>query len=167
MWKTPVVAKQSFVNKNFTQNDFASFFFFFFKQVYFHGQKLSRHFENTFPTSLFWCCLFWIHNFSANQTSQEAEERGLLFRRPLAVPPDAGDLGSICGSGRSPGEGNGCPLQYSYLENPMDGGAWWATVHGVTESRTWLSDYAATKLVGRRETNRLWISISASGDGGL
>ena len=48
----------------------------------------------------------------------------------------AGDLGSIPGSGRSPGEGNGYPLQYSCLETPMDGGAWWATVHGVTESDT-------------------------------
>ena len=41
-----------------------------------------------------------------------------------------GDLGLICGSGRSPGEGNGNPLQYSCLEYPMEGGAWWATVHG-------------------------------------
>ena len=40
------------------------------------------------------------------------------------------------GQGRSPGEGNGNPLQYSYLENPMDGGAWWATVPGVAKSRT-------------------------------
>ena len=47
-----------------------------------------------------------------------------------------GDPGSIPGSGRSPGEGNGNPLQYSCLGNPMDGGAWWATVHGVTESDT-------------------------------
>ena len=38
-------------------------------------------------------------------------------------------------------EGNGTPLQYSCLENPMDGGAWWAAVHGVTRSRTWLSDF--------------------------
>ena len=45
----------------------------------------------------------------------------------------AGDLGSILGSGRSPGEGNGCPLQYSCLENSMDRGSWWATVHGVTK----------------------------------
>ena len=44
---------------------------------------------------------------------------------------NAGDLGSIPGSGKSPGEGNGNPLQYSCLENPMDRGAWWATVHGV------------------------------------
>ena len=52
---------------------------------------------------------------------------------------NAGDLGSIPGLGRSPGEGNGNPLQYSWLENPMDGGAWWATVHGVAKSRTLLS----------------------------
>ena len=45
-----------------------------------------------------------------------------------------GDLGSIPGSGRSPGEGNGNPLQYSCLENPMDREAWQATVHGVTKS---------------------------------
>ena len=44
---------------------------------------------------------------------------------------NVGDLGSIPGSGRSPGEGNGNPLQYSCLENPMDRGAWWATVHGL------------------------------------
>ena len=52
-----------------------------------------------------------------------------------------GGLGSIPGSGRSPGEGNDNPLQYSGLENPMDGGAWWATVHGVAKSRTQLSDF--------------------------
>ena len=43
---------------------------------------------------------------------------------------NVGDLGLIPGSGRSPGEGNGNPLQYSCLENPMDRGAWWATAHG-------------------------------------
>ena len=45
---------------------------------------------------------------------------------------NVGDPGSIPGSGRSPGEGNGNPLQYSFLENPMDRGAWQVTVHGVT-----------------------------------
>ena len=55
-----------------------------------------------------------------------------------------GDLGSIPGLGRSPGEGNGNPLHYSCLENPMDGGAWWATVHGVEKSRTWLRDFTFT-----------------------
>ena len=52
----------------------------------------------------------------------------------------AGDQGSISGSGRSPGEGNGNLLQYSCLENSMDSGAWWATVLGVTKSWTWLSN---------------------------
>ena len=54
---------------------------------------------------------------------------------------NAGDLGSIPGSGRSPGEANGTPLQYSCLENPMDGGAWWAIVQGVTKSQTRLNDF--------------------------
>ena len=57
---------------------------------------------------------------------------------------NVGDLGSIPGSGRSPGEGNGNPLQYSCLENPMDGGAWWATAHGVAKSQTRLSDCTFT-----------------------
>ena len=48
------------------------------------------------------------------------------------------------GSGRSPGEGNGNPLQYTCLENPVDREAWWATVHGVAESRTQLSDITFT-----------------------
>ena len=54
---------------------------------------------------------------------------------------NVGDLGLIPGSRRSPGEGNGNPLQYSCLENPMDGGAWWATVHRVAKSQTLLSDF--------------------------
>ena len=54
---------------------------------------------------------------------------------------NAGDLDSIPRSGRSPGEGNGNSLQYSCLENPMDRGAWWATVHGVAKRWTRLSDF--------------------------
>ena len=54
---------------------------------------------------------------------------------------NAGDLDLIPGSGKSPGEGNGNPLQYSCLENVMDGGAWWVTVHRVAKSRTRLSDF--------------------------
>ena len=57
---------------------------------------------------------------------------------------NVGDLSSIPGSGRSPGEGNGNPLQYSCLENPMDGEAWYATVHGVAKSRTRLSNFTFT-----------------------
>ena len=54
--------------------------------------------------------------------------------------PSAGDLGSVPGLGRSPGKGHGNPLQFSGLETPMDRGAWWATVHGVTKSQTRLSN---------------------------
>ena len=57
---------------------------------------------------------------------------------------DAGDPGSIPWLGRSPGEGNGNPLQYSCLENPMDRGAWRATGHGVAKSQTGLSDFTFT-----------------------
>ena len=57
---------------------------------------------------------------------------------------NAGDRDSIPGSGRSPGEGNGKPLQYSCLENPMDEGVWWAKVRGVAKSRTHLSHNART-----------------------
>ena len=54
---------------------------------------------------------------------------------------NAEDSGSIPGLGRSPGERNGNPLQYSCLENSMDGGTWWATVHGLAKSWTRLSDF--------------------------
>ena len=65
------------------------------------------------------------------------------------LPANAGDtrdVGSISGSGRSPGVGNGNPLQYSGLENPMDRGAWQGTVHGVTKSWTQLNDEACTHI---------------------
>ena len=86
--------------------------------------------------------------------------RGSLGSEVKVSACNAGDLGSIRGSGRSPGEGNGNPLQYSCLENPMDGGAWWATVHGVSDSRTRLSDFTfswwrylhiTSPLLGRKE----------------
>ena len=60
---------------------------------------------------------------------------GSIVKNP---PASVGDTGSIPGSGRSPAEGNGNPLQYSCLENPMDRGAWQATVHGVAQNRTQL-----------------------------
>ena len=69
------------------------------------------------------------------------------------LPANAGDLrdaGSILGSGRSPGEGHGNPLQYSCLENLMDRGTWWATIHRVAKSRTllkWLSTHACLHMI--------------------
>ena len=65
-----------------------------------------------------------------------------------------GDMGSIPGSGRSPGEGNGNPLQYSCLKNPMDRGAWGATVHGVAKSQARLNDFTFT-FKGDISTNEI------------
>ena len=60
----------------------------------------------------------------------------------------AGDLGSIAGMGRFPGEGHGNPLQCSCLGNPMDGGAWWATVQGVPKSWTRLREHKQISFTG-------------------
>ena len=76
----------------------------------------------------------WRENiFNTHITSTKGFPGGLDGK---ASACNAGDLGSIPGSGRSPGEGNGSPLQYSCLENPMDKGAWWATVHEFAKSQT-------------------------------
>ena len=72
-----------------------------------------------------------------------------FIKHPLyARQTKVGNLRSL--SLRS-GEGNGTPLQYSCLENPMDGEAWWAAVHGVAKSRTWLSDFTFTFMHWRRK----------------
>ena len=65
-----------------------------------------------------------------------ASQVTLVVKNPSANAGDVRDTHSIPGSGRSPEEGHGNALQYSCLENPMDRGAWWATVHGVTKSWT-------------------------------
>ena len=64
---------------------------------------------------------------------------GTVGKNALANAGDARDTSPIPGLGRSPGEGNGHPLQYSCLENPIDRGAWWAIVHGGEKSQTQLS----------------------------
>ena len=58
-----------------------------------------------------------------------------MVKNPPANVGDVGDAGLMSGSGRFPGGGHGNPLQHSCLENPMDRGAWWATVHGVAKSQ--------------------------------
>ena len=70
-----------------------------------------------------------------------------MIKNPPANAGDTGNMALVPGSGRSPGEGSGNPLQYSCLGNPMDRGAWWATVHGVSKSWTQLSDYAQHSTV--------------------
>ena len=62
-----------------------------------------------------------------------------MVKNLLAIAGGIRQVGSISGSGRSPGEGNGSPLQNSCLETPVDRGIWWATVHGVSKSSTRLS----------------------------
>ena len=68
---------------------------------------------------------------------------GSMLKNLPANAGDTGDTDSTPGSGRSQGGGNGNPVHYSCLENPMDRGAWWATVHGVTKSQTRLSDFTS------------------------
>ena len=64
-----------------------------------------------------------------------------LLKNPPANAGDTRDTGSLPGSGRSLGGGNGNPPQYSCLDNPMDRGAWWATVHGVAKSQTEVTEH--------------------------
>ena len=78
---------------------------------------------------------------------------GAVVKNLPANAGDSGDVGSIPVE-RSPGGGDGNPLQYFHLENPMDRGAWWATVHGVTKSRTQLNDWAYTYYIPRKRSPR-------------
>ena len=77
-----------------------------------------------------------------NVSSLEIYKAPCLFRflKCKKSASNAGDLSSTLGSGRSPGEGNGYPHQYSWLENSVDRGAWWATVHEVQKGRIWLTN---------------------------
>ena len=85
----------------------------------------------------------WAHGLLPPPTrGQRASQVALVIKN---LPANAGDVrgaGSIPGSGKSPGEGNGSPLQYSCLEDPMDRGAWQATVHRVTKSWTRLKRFS-------------------------
>ena len=74
--------------------------------------------------------------FSSTRFPGDSEGKASIY--------NAGDLVPLPGSGRSPGEGNDNPLQYSCLENPMNRGAWQATVHGVANSQTQLRDFTFT-----------------------
>ena len=90
-----------------------------------------------------------------------------MVKNPPAKAGDARDIGSVPGLGRSPGGGNGNPRQYSCLENPMDGGAWGATVHWVAESWPQLSTHTETlntlgqiHFLGCYEANFTLFSVS-------
>ena len=130
---------QSWANQNFKPN----------KETNKRSKRCFKSWAGNYEISvcldlcMYQCAFFNIYNIaealmSSNLNGLKGFPDGSEVK---ASARNAGDLGSIPGLGRSPGEGNGNPLQYSCLENPMDGGAWWATVHGVTKSRTWLSDF--------------------------
>ena len=70
-----------------------------------------------------------------------ASQVALVVKSPLAIAGDLRDRGLIPRSGRCPGGGHGNPLQYSCLKNPVDRGAWWAVVHGITKSQTRLKTW--------------------------
>ena len=87
--------------------------------------------------------IYWIWNPGVNHDNLCFNRASWWLCDSAGKEPasNAGDLCSVPELGRSPGEGKGYPLQYSCLENPMDRGAWGATVHGVAKSRTWLNDF--------------------------
>ena len=86
---------------------------------------------------------------------EQASQVMLVVKNPPANEGDARDTGSILGSERSPGEGNGNPLQYSCLDNPIDRGTWWAKVHGVVKSQTQLSTHTPHELSKRFMEQRI------------
>ena len=95
------------------------------------------------PTPVFWPGeVHGLYSSWGHEESDTTEPLSVHFKSTEGFPGDsvvknlpanAGDMGSIPPSGRSSGEGNGIPLQYSCLGNPMDRGAWWATVHGISK----------------------------------
>ena len=94
------------------------------------------------------CLLQWLILWLYAVNTRLSFQTSFILPSPLKLNRNLWDyacsgeyLDSLPGSGRSPGEGNGYLFQYSWLENSMDRGAWRSTVHGVSKSRTWLSDY--------------------------
>ena len=113
------------------------------------------------PADVMFSCRMWSVLFCGLRVSMGFPS-GSVDEESACNSGDAGDAGSIPGSGRSPREGNGNPPQYSWLENPMDGGAWWATIQWVTKSRTWLSNQKKKKSEHSFWLGWLWL-ISSKG----
>ena len=109
------------------------------------------------------------HNWVIELNWTEGEKVALVVKNSPAKAGDTGDEGFIPGWGRSPGEGNGNPLQYSCLEHPMDRGAWWSIVHGVAKSWTWLKwlnthTHTHTHTQGDKRSTFDWCGIRYDGD---
>ena len=109
-------------------------------------------------------CLYFSQRIRLSSVSSWGLPRWCLeVKNMLANAGDAGDRGSIPGSGRSPGKGNGNPLQYSCLENPMDRGTW-AAVHGVAKSQTRLKQLSAHTSDTALRASVSWSGQSATKD---
>ena len=114
------------------------------------------YFQNGFCWDVFTSssCLLFCTALCCIRASQAV----LVVNNPPANTGDLRDFGSIHGSGRSPGGGHGNSLQYSCLENPMDRGAWQATVHSVEKSRTWLRQLSTTAVSYLRFVTKLLLA---------
>ena len=133
------------------------------------GEETASRYSTPAP----WCsihtqrpCFCWRWALAGDTHWYGASQVALVVKNPPANAGDAGDKGSIPGWGRSPRGGHGNPLQYSCLENPMDRGAWRATVYGVTKSRTglkWLSKHVYTGWYNSPEGGRSYHSLGLGG----
>ena len=115
-----------------------------------HFQLISIWLTVDTCTSIYLVAFYILHELTSVHPAQHEAVSNMPSQKALGLPwwlsgkesacnaGDAGDMGSISGLGRSPGGGHGSTLQHSCLENPMDRGACWATVHGVTKSQTQL-----------------------------
>ena len=112
-----------------------------------------------------WICTLSLYLFLFYNLFSSVSQAALV-KNPLANAGDRREAGLIPEEGRSPGGGNGNPLQYSCLENPTDRVAWWATVHGIAKSKTWLSDWTHAHthipLVHMRDTQENWTTSSSA-----
>ena len=106
---------------------------------FFFMRTLNNSFLNTIMDgSLLMNLFIFLSNLTTHGREGGAFRVVLVVKNPPTRAGEVRDVGSIPGSERSPGGGHGNPLQYSCLENPMDRGTWWATVHRVAKSRTLL-----------------------------
>ena len=97
-------------------------------------------------------------NLKQNNKLKRASQAALMVKNPPANASKGRNVGLIPGWGRSPGEGHSNPLQYSCMENPIDKGAWWASVYGVAQSRTQLKRLSSSSSI-EIFSNYLWNSF--------
>ena len=116
----------------------------------------------------------YTHRFTDRKWGYTVQKSLLLYRRgfpggSVVKNPSAneGDMDSFPGLGRSPGGGNGNPLQCSCLENPRDGGAWWAAVYGVAQSWTWLTRFSSSSSSNEFILNLIQWNIITKGTKGI